>query len=475
MAKQQNIAQDLYDLLATRGFDPETTDETGQPSQSDQASVMSFDYVSSSGKNYGTAVVVMGDGELMLFYGDNLGKSMEKSDKDEWFQFLQQLSQFATRHDFNTFSPRNLSQLKHTMAGLAAIKEGLFEGYYGNRRVSYTGEPTQARLMIRHNRELSEEDARYRYIESLFIETNEGERFRLGFTNLSGGRAMLEHVRQGGRPYDVRGVHITEMVNEIQLLARFNRASRGRVLEGVSQTVVETAQKYYQESRENLRKMATSRGYQSYFESWTPADVRESEALVEDLRKMFLEQTLDNRIEAALPLLAKLQGTNMKEAEIFETWANSITEGTWALPDNPESKKQLSKLMSSELIVGPDALDATQQLYDIFGDDELFDRLSVLAQRDPDADARDIVRGRAAELGIDLPEPTPTPTPAPDLQRQPAPGAQDNEQVEEGDNLATFVGPNEDSTDAMDHRGAVTDSFYENLSRLKQLITFNKR
>ena len=41
--------------------------------------------------------------------------------------------------------------------------------------------------------------------------------------------------------------------------------------------------------------------------------------------------------------------------------------------------------------------------------------------------------------------------------------------VAEGDNLATFVGPNEDSTDAMDHRGAVTDSFYEDLARIKTL------
>jgi hypothetical protein len=39
----------------------------------------------------------------------------------------------------------------------------------------------------------------------------------------------------------------------------------------------------------------------------------------------------------------------------------------------------------------------------------------------------------------------------------------------EGDNLATFSGPNEDSTAAMDHRGAVTDSFYEDLARIKAL------
>jgi hypothetical protein len=37
--------------------------------------------------------------------------------------------------------------------------------------------------------------------------------------------------------------------------------------------------------------------------------------------------------------------------------------------------------MSGELIVGPDAMNATEQLYDIVGDDELFDILNDLADR----------------------------------------------------------------------------------------------
>lgn len=415
MAKQ-NIAQDLYDLLVTRNFNPETTDQQGQAAQPVDGSVFSFDYVSSSGKNYGTAVIVISDdSELLFFFGDNLGRGMEEEDKDEWFQFLQQLSQFATRHDFHTFSPRNLNQLKHTMAGMAAIKEGLFEGYYGTRRVSYAGEATEARLMIKHNRNLGENDARFRYVESLFVETAEGERFRLPFTHLAGGRAMLEHVRQGGRPYDVRGVHITEMISEIKVLSRFRRANQGKVSEGNTHELINKVNDYYGSLRESIHRMSNSRGYQTYFETWTPAEITTGESLVEDLRTLFVEQNIDSRIEAALPLLARIQGTPMKEAEIFETWANNLSEGTWALPDTPEAKKKLEELLAAELIVGPDATNATEQLYDIFGDDDLFDRLGELAERDADADARDIIRGRASELGIELTEPTPiAPTPAPE-------------------------------------------------------------
>ena len=441
MAKEQTISQDLYDLLITRGFEPEPTDQQGKPSQPAQARVFSFDWVSTSGINYGTAVaVITDDRELMLFFGDNLGKSMDESDKDEWFEFLRQLGQFSTRHDFHTFSPRNLNQLKHTMAGMAAIKEGLFEGYYGTRQVSYMGEPTEARLMIRHNRNLGEGDARHRHIQALFIETQEGERFRLPFVSLMGGRAMLEHVRHGGRPYDIRGAHIANMIQEAKLLSRFRRASQGRVLEGVTQEVTSRADVYYQNLRENLRSLGHARGYQTYFETWTPDELAQSDSLVEDLKQLFVEQTLDQRIEEALPILARIQGTAMKEADIFESWINNLAEGTWAVPDTPEAKKKLNELLTQEIPVGPDATNATEQLYDLFGDDELFDRLGELADRDPDADARDVIRGRASELGIDLDEPAAEPAPETDAEpapseqdqtRQPAPGQQDTEQVDE--------------------------------------------
>ncbi len=413
MAKE-TLAQDLSDLLATKNFDVKYTDEKGQDSTAADARVFAFDWVASSGRNYGTVVIVLGDdNDLQMFFGDNIGRTMDDpQDKLDWFGserqpgFLEEISRFATGHGLGTFSPKNINQLRHTMQGMAAIKEGLFEGYYGNRKTSYMGEATQARLVIRHNRMIGEDDKRYRYVESLFIETADQERFRLPFTKLSGGRAMLEHVKQGGRPYDIRGQHIAEIVQEMSVLSRFRRASQQRVYEGVTQELVETVHGYYQQLKENLQSLGHSRGYVNYFETWTPADITDSTALVEDLKTLFVEQTLDARIEAALPTLAKIQqrGRAMKEAQIFEAWADQVMEGTWALPDTPEAQAKLNELMSKELIVGPDATNATEQLYDVIGDDELFDILSDLAQKDPRANIWDDtdVQARMAQLGIQL-------------------------------------------------------------------------
>lgn len=404
------LPQDLADFLVTRNFDPEYFDDQGQPAEAGDARTMKFDYVAGTGRNYGTAVIVIADDELSLFYGDNLGRGMESEDKEEWFGFLEELSNKAASHSA-MWSPKDINQLKHTLAGIAAIKEGLFEGYYGNRKVSYMGEQTSARLVINHNRVLGEADKRYRYVESLFIETADQERFKLPFKSLSGGRAMLEHVRQGGRPYDVRGTHITEIVQEMAVLSRFNRARQHRVYEGVTAELVESAEQYYRNLQGTLKHLGHSRGYHAYFESWTPDSVGEAEALVENLRDLFVEQSLDARIEAALPTLAKIQqkDTEMKEAQIFESWINQLAEGTWALPDTPEAQEKLNQLMSAELIVGPDATNATEQLYDVVGDDELFDILSDLADRSQGRancwDDSDVQR-RLAELGIQTPQST---------------------------------------------------------------------
>ena len=421
MAIENSFAQQLLDLLATRNFHPEMLDRAGRPTDSaEDAKTLTFDYVSGAGKNYGTMVIILDiDNDMKVMYGDNLGRTMEGDDKQHFFDFIQQLNRKAVTNRW-THTVSDISQLRHVMQGLAAIQEGLFEGYYGTRKISYSGQPTEARLQIVHNRVLDENDARHRYIDRMYIETADGERFRLGFKSLAGGKAMLEHVRQGGKPYDVRGCHITEMVTEIAVLSRFNRASAQRILEGVTQELVSGAQQYYHSLKENLRSMGHSRGYQRYFESWHPATINEQDEVISNIKTLFIEQTIDSRIEAALPLLAKIQqqGERMKEAEIFENWANRLVEGTWSLPETPEQMGKLRTLMTKELIVGPDAVNATEQLYDLVGDDILFDRLSELAARDPRANAWNDteVMDRLRELGIETPQQAPAgaqPTAAP--------------------------------------------------------------
>lgn len=401
---QITSARKLFDLLVSRDFDPEMLDSAGKPAPDPaEADVFSFDFRAESGKDYGTVVIMLGeDNNLDVYCADNVGKTMEGDDKNDWFQFLQQLKQFAVKN-FMSFGIKNLNRLRYSMQGQAAIKEGLFESWSGKKDVSWNAGANESRLMIKHKRNLDEGEARFRYVESLFIETADGERFKLPFRNLTAGKAMLEHVRNGGRPYDLRGQHIAEMVNELSLLSRFKRANAGKLLEGDTAALVEQANTYYENLRNNLRGLTTRSGYTTYFESWQPTELSEEEVVIEGLKHLFVTQSIDQRIEDALPVIARIQQQEnaMKEAAIFEAWANQLMEGTWQLPDTPEKQQQLVTLLSTDLPVGADATNATEQLYDLIGDDILFDQLSALADRDANADARQVVLNRLQELSDD--------------------------------------------------------------------------
>lgn len=401
----QTPAKQLFDLLVTKNFNPELLDPMGKPAPDpEKADIFSFDYSGSSGKDYGTVVIMLNDDTgLQIYFGDNLGKSMESADKTEWFDFLYQLKSLAVTRNLIGFGTENLNRLKYAMQSMAAVKEGLFESWTGTRTQSWNGLATEARLMIKHKRPLGENDARFRYVESLFIETAEGERYKLPFTKLSGGRAMVEHVRNGGRPYDVRGLHITEMVNELNVLSRFRRANHGKIFEGDTEQLVAETNAYYENLQRSLKGISNNRGYNTYFESWLPNNITEQEVVIEGLKHLFVTQSLDTRIEDALPLLAKIreQGNAMKEAQIFEAWADQLTEGTWAIPDDKEKKAKLVEFMSKEQPVGADATNATEQLYDLLGDDELFDQLEALAEQDANADCRQLVHDRMQMLSDD--------------------------------------------------------------------------
>ena len=413
----ENSAQtQLYDLLVTRDFEPEMKDASGKDvTDPAEADMFTFDWKTEN-KNYGTVVILIGaNNNLTVFFGDNLGRSMESGDKDAWYEFLNQMKQFSVRNNLLGFELQNLNKLKYTMQGMAAIKEGLFEGYYGNKKYSYSDQPKQVKLVIKHDRPLGESDKRYRNIDSIFVETVDGERFRVPTRSLAHGKMLARHVAEGGNPYDAFGQHIGEVVAEMNILRKFVRAANNRQFAGAAGEMCEAAVLHYNELKDKAKRMISQRGYHRELESYDPAATTDAGQMAETIREMFIEQSLDSRIEEALPILARLSGkqNQMKEADQFESWARTVSEGTWSMPDTPQAENDLKLLLSKPFPVGPNATYATEKLYDLLGDDQLFDQLSELADQDPDADARPLIQARMEELDIDIdlpaaevPEPT---------------------------------------------------------------------
>jgi len=208
----------------------------------------------------------------------------------------------------------------------------------------------------------------------------------------------------------------------MRTLAHFVRVSRNKNYDGAAAHMIESAVKHYSDLKTKAKKLISRRGYHEAKNQFDPAVITGTNEAVETIRELFVQQSLDPRIEQALPVLAKLQDTPLKEADMFETWASQVLEGTWALPDTPKARKELQDLMSKPLTVGPDAMNATEQLYNLVGDDELYDILQRIAEKDPDADVwkdEQVVK-RFKELGIEIPDSN-KPESEPEPESEPAP------------------------------------------------------
>ena len=311
-----SISQDLFDLLVSKDFEVKSFDSNGKPVLDvNDANIFRFDFTVGK-NNYGTAVILIDDeANFELFFGDNIGKTMRGKDKNYWFDFLHTLKQFSIRH-LKKFKPSNMNKMKYSMQGIAAIKEGLFESKWsGTSKTSYNKQPKKVRIIAKHNKRLGEDDARFRNIKTLFIENGDGERFKLPFVNIGGARAMARHVSEGGNPYDQFGVHISETVKDIATMGGFLRIRSLNEQEGEISKIRENCRDYYKGLRGKLKSLSSKRGYKKYFESWEPTQIEENEATVNALRKVFIQDDVNEKIENALPLISRLQ--QMSEGDVI--------------------------------------------------------------------------------------------------------------------------------------------------------------
>jgi hypothetical protein len=409
MAQENTASQQIYDLLVTRDFDPKSLDAMGKPTVNpSEADLFSFNF-SANDNEYGTVVILInGDTDLEVYYGDNLGKGMDPGDRGDWYDFLAMIRQTAKRN-LLTFSLNNMNKLKYSMATMADLSESLvMEAWKGQgKSKSYSNQPGNAKVVIQHSRQIGEGEQRFRNIGALFVENAQGERFRMPFKSIAGAKAMARHVSEGGTPYDAFGQHISETINEIGTLGKFVRASRGNAFAQNEQAlgIVEDAVNHYADLKRKAKKMIGKRGYKEIFATYDPAVATELDETIESVREVFVNSAVDSRIEEALPILAKIKEKTMRESDIFEQWADGLMEGTWQLPsESEETFAKFTELMAQPIKAGPGGEYASELLYDIFGDDTLFDEIGELGDKDPEADVRDLIRARAQELEVVMPE-----------------------------------------------------------------------
>ena len=132
------------------------------------------------------------------------------------------------------------------------------------------------------------------------------------------------------KPYYLKQ-HIKGIVEEYSKMAGFVRATRNGQFTESTQKLIAEGINHYQSLRESLGKLAGHRGYNAYFESWSPP-LMEDESEENNLNELFVQETLDPRIESVMPILNKLHKkvAEMKEVNELSEWADSLTEAPGA-------------------------------------------------------------------------------------------------------------------------------------------------
>ena len=333
MAKnQESINRSLFELLRSRGYAPTLLDTSGKEIPvPEEAEVFQFKFTK-DGKEYGTVTAsIDGLHKLVIYFGDDVAGSEKENNggDDSWYKLLNHLKRFAQQHQLS-FEVKNRDHLKYDMAKREHMKkqEKISEGYYPmGKKASYNDNIPTVKIVIEHSRQIEEGEQRYRNVNRIFLENVQGERILAPTTKPGIAQIYARHLAEGGLPHDDRWNHIGSLCEEYQKMAGFVRATRNNQFNESAQQLVNEGINHYQSLKESLSKMRGARGYNAYFESYTPP-LMEDETEENNLNELFVQETLDPRIESVMPILNKLHKkvAEMKEVNELSEWADNLTE-----------------------------------------------------------------------------------------------------------------------------------------------------
>lgn len=406
MREINKISEALFEKIRDRFEDVSLGDENAKATQSpEDARFFNFDYTVDDVSHGNITISVIDETSLKIYFSKNISGDLDEEEKAKWYSFLRELREFAKRN-LLSFEPRDItrSTLKHRDLQQVSKSDSTYSKdevigesrMHGTSRSSYE-QDGNVKIIVRHSDRVDPEQrgARSRKIKALFVETTDGERFKLPYNNLKYARAMARHVSEGGNVNDEFGQHITKVAEECSKLRPFKSQMVRRTFEDAeTQAMVEAAFEYHGLLNDTLKRMSGRKGYAACKESFQMDEQTLMDNFdVESMRERFVRKTYNDATDTALPIVQKAY--NMKKsnkfAQQFESWATNVAEGTWATPEGEEQVSELIDLLMEPLTVGVDATNATSALYNLIGDDVLFDRLGDLAEENPEADARDVV------------------------------------------------------------------------------------
>jgi hypothetical protein len=449
MNATNNIATDLFFKIRSRFQGLKLGDEMGQITiNPEDARFFDFDYMEGERPIGHVSVSLAEPNSMKVYFSSGITESMDSTQKTNWYGFLKELRNFAKRRliafdtrdiakdnldkrdyeflsQYNKPKPSEPNQVIQQPVGENIMTNVVSESsLYGSKTVSYQ-KLEDTRLIIKHNQAVMDDTqpgARTRNISALFVENQDGERFKYPFVHLAGARAMQRHVANGGLPYDDIGKSIIGMSEEIAQLKSFgNYVVRNDLMNSMNNNIVERSSEYLNGLREQIKALSKQSHYEAYrenFEAQERLDVPEE--VVEQFTDQFTVRNFKEDIKNVFPVLYKLMKENeigyddivemTTQAEIdeetavhnndpfenFEKWVYALGEESAIVSQDQEEQQaaiqQLQELVGEHFPAGVDGSNAIESLKGIIEDPELFKQIKDQAKEDPDSCVRGLVK-----------------------------------------------------------------------------------
>ena len=312
-----NIALELYEKLQTRFPEVEFGNEYGEKLSKEedipQARFFEFPY-KINGNTLGTVTITLHKKKgIILQIGGNLANAKHAN----VFKFIRSIGLFAKSRLLN-FKIINLEkngldkrdyEFQAKRKEEAPMEPVMESKMYGTSKISYQ-DLGEARLVIKHNQAVNTEipTGRSMNIESIYIENAQGERFKYPYKHVNGARALAEHIKHGGNPYDAIGKHITGLSEELSQLRKFKgyvgrNTTLGEAMGDITSKVMERIEQIKKEVHGLQRKSY----YETFAESFTDS---EEQLIPEEIMSDWIDRltirTFNEELKTAFPYIFRL-------------------------------------------------------------------------------------------------------------------------------------------------------------------------
>lgn len=333
------IAKDLYGKIQTRFQNIKIGDENAtvlsKKEDIPHARFFEFEY-EEGGEPLGTIAITLDaeDGVVVQVSGDLVNDDDETTHHGA-YKFIRSFRQFAKDRLLN-FDVQNIGksnmdkrdyqfQAKRKEEPVMAQAPIMENKMYGNARMSYQ-DLGEARLVVKHSQPINLElpAGRTMHIENIYIENAVGERFRYPFKHLNGARALAEHIKAGGNPYDAIGKHICSLSEELASLRKFKGyVNRQEQLSEAMSNVTSRVMERIEEIKKTVQQLQRPAYYQAFAESFEAQEEQMlPEEIVNDLIDRLTIRTFNEELKSVFPFIAKF--VDESELPVLEIGADDI-------------------------------------------------------------------------------------------------------------------------------------------------------